>query len=234
MKSLIIGAGEIGTSLHNVLKKTHDSHIRDVEDLNLEGVKVLNICYPYFKDFVKETKEYIKQYNPKVTIIHSTVPPGTTKACGRMVVHSPVHGKHPNLEGGIKTFEKYVGADNPYAAQMAADFLSEAGIQVRIVANSKTSELSKILCTTYYGWNILFMKEVAKIAETEGVSFGQIYTLWNEFYNEGYQKLGMPQFTRPVLKPMPGPIGGHCVVNNCDLYKNFLTDTIKEKNKEYE
>lgn len=232
MRSLIIGAGEIGKSLHNVLKGYHESYIRDQEDLKLENVDVLNICYPPIKDFVKVTKAYIEQYNPKVTIIHSTVAPGTTEACGKNVVHSPIHGKHPNLEKGIKTFVKYVGANNAYAGQLAYDFLLEARILTKLVANSKTSELSKILCTSYYGWNILFMKEVAKICEEQGVPFNEVYG-WNEFYNDGYEELGMSQFVRPVLKPVPGPIGGHCVVNNCDLLDGFITNTIKKKNEEY-
>jgi UDP-N-acetyl-D-mannosaminuronate dehydrogenase len=234
MISLTIGAGEIGKSLHSVLKNKHTSYIRDVESAEaFPPIDVLNICYPPIKDFVKITQAYIKQYKPKLTIIHSTVAPGTTREVGRMVVHSPVHGKHPNLEEGIKTFVKFIGANNAYSASLAYKFLTDAGIQVKIVANSETSELSKILCTSYYGWNILFMKEVAKICEQYDVPFHSVYG-WNEYYNQGYTELGMSQFVRPVLEPIAGPIGGHCVVNNCDLLKSFITDTIKEKNKEYE
>ena len=233
-KTLIIGSGEIGKSLYEVLREKHETHIRDKEDYKLDGVEILNICYPPSKDFVKITKGYIAQYKPKVTIIHSTVAPGTTEKCGDMVVHSPVHGKHPNLAEGIRTFIKYVGGNNAYAVYLASKFLKEAGIGTKIVANSKTSELSKILCTSYYGWNLLFMKEVAKICQKQGVSFYEVYTDWNWLYNLGYQKLNSPQFMRPVLDPMPGKIGGHCVVNNCDLLDSFITNTIKQKNKEYE
>ena len=238
MKSLTIGAGEIGQSLHNVLSRGHDSYTRDKEP-NKSGYRtnkldVLNICYPYSKDFVKITKDYIKQYKPKVTIIHSTVKPGTTKKCGDMVVHSPIHGKHPNLTDGIRTFTKYIGGDDVHAVYLADKFLTQAGITTRVVANSKTSELSKILCTSYYGWNLVFMKEVARLCKKEGVPFHEVYTDWNWFYNTGYGKLNMPQFVRPVLDPVKGKIGGHCVVNNCDLLDSFITETIKDKNKEYE
>lgn len=233
MRTLIIGAGEIGKSLHSVLSEKHETYIRDKEDLELENIDVLNICYPPVKDFVKITKGYIAQYKPRLTIIHSTVVPGTTKQCGDMVVHSPVHGKHPNLQGGIKTFVKYIGGDNPYANYLADKFLKEAGIKTKVVASSKTSELSKIFCTTYYGWNILFMKEMVKICEKEGVPFHEVYTDWNWLYNLGYKELGMPQFIRPVLDPVKGKIGGHCVVENCALYDTFITRTIKDKNDEY-
>lgn len=233
MKTLTIGAGEIGKSLHSVLSGVYESYIRDKEDLKIEEIDVLNICYPPSKDFVKITKEYIAQYKPRITIIHSTVAPGTTSQCGDMVVHSPIHGKHPNLQQGIKIFVKYIGGNNAYATYLADKFLKGAGIKTKIVSNSKASELSKILCTSYYGWNILFMKEAAKICKKEGVPFHEVYTDWNWFYNLGYDQLNMPQFRRPVLDPIPGKIGGHCVVENCDLLDSFITKTIKEKNEEY-
>ena len=233
MKTLVIGAGEIGKSLHKVLSEHYEAHIRDKEDLKLENIDVLNICYPPSKDFVKITKEYIKQYKPRLTIIHSTVAPGTTAKCGDNVVHSPVHGKHPDLVGGIKTFIKYIGGNDAYSAYLADKFLKGAGIKTKIVANSKTSELSKILCTSYYGWNIIFMKEVAKICKKENVSFYEVYTDWNWLYNIGNEQIGMPQFKRPVLDPIPGKIGGHCVVENSHLIKSFITDMIIEKNEEY-
>lgn len=233
MKNLIIGGGEIGKSLFDVIKDKHETYIRDKDELKLDGVEVLNICYPPIKDFIRITKSYIKQYNPKVTIIHSTVSPGTTEKCGEMVVHSPVHGKHPNLQGGIRTFVKYVGGNNAYAVNLANKFLKQGGIKTKVVANSKTSEISKIMCTSYYGWNIIFMKEMVEICKRYGVPFNEVYSDWNFLYNAGYNELGMSQFIRPILEPMNGPIGGHCVVNNAYLLKSLITDLIVKKNDEY-
>jgi hypothetical protein len=53
---------------------------------------------------------------------------------------------------------------------------------------------------------------------------------WNENYNQGYAELGETQFIRPILQPMKGKIGGHCVVNNASLLNNLITKTIKEQN----
>ena len=233
MRSLIIGRGEIGSSLHKVLQEKHESYIRDKEPLKKEGIEVLNICYPYSKDFVKNTKAYIKEYSPKVTIIHSTVPPGTTREIGREVVHSPIHGKHPNLATGIKTFVKYVGGTQSKAIKTAKDFLLEAGIKAVRVASPETSELSKVLCTSQYGWNIVLMKEIYALCKKYKVPFSEVYIQWNTHYNEGYEKLGSPQYKRPILIYKPGKIGGHCVVNNTKLLKSFITDTIKRKDKTY-
>ena len=237
MKTLIIGRGEVGKSLEKVLKTTHETFSIDKNDtiptLLKDGVEVLNICFPYSKDFVKITKAYIAQYKPKVTIIHSTVEPGTTEKCGDAVVHSPIHGKHPNIENGILTYVKYLGGSNPYAVNLARNFLISAGVKVKVVANAKTSEISKILCTTYYGWNIVFMKEVVKICKKYKVPFSEVYQDWNFLYNLGMEQSGTSQFKRPVLEPLHGEIGGHCVINNCDLIKSEITDFILKKNKEY-
>lgn len=233
MISLTIGAGEIGQSLHNVLQLHHTAFIRDKEDMELDRVDVLNICYPPIDDFVKVTQKYIKQYNPKVTIIHSTVPVGTTREIGKNVVHSPIHGKHPNLSTGIRTFVKYIGGADSEAVEIADAFLRMAHIKTEIVSSPEASELSKIMCTTQYGWNIVLMKEIKKICKELDVPFEEVYTNWNKYYNDGYERMGMDKFRRPVLTPMGGAIGGHCVVNNCHLLDTYITKTIIEKNEEY-
>jgi len=228
-KTLILGAGEIGKSLGNVLCSAYDVTIKDKEnesEANVEGkYTVMNVCYPYSKDFVKITKDYIKQYKPKLTIIHSTVPAGTTRKIG--AVHSPVNGKHPNLAKSILTFIKFIGANNAYDAYEAEKFLTGAGIKVGHFSSSETTELAKIMCTSYYGWNIIFMKEMVKLSEKYGVPFHEAYSTWNKAYNEGYSELGETQFTRPVLKPMKGKIGGHCVVPNANLVDSIITKQIK-------
>lgn len=237
MKSLIIGAGEVGRSLYKVLKATYkkDVRIRDIEipKILFNNMAVLNICYPYSKGFVKNTKKYIEEYTPNVVIIHSTVPVGTTRECGDMCVHSPIHGKHPNLDKGILTFKKYIGGIKPKPRLLAKQYLKNAGMSVKVVKSPEVSELSKILCTTYYGWNIVFAKEVASICEELGVPFEEVYTEWNKEYNKGYTKLGMEQFVRPILEPTKGLIGGHCIVNNSKLLDSFVTNLIKERDKTY-
>ena len=243
MRTLILGTGEIGNSLARVLSSAHVVYSKDKngEPKLIGGVPapaerewdVLNICYPPSKDFVKITKAYIALYKPKVTIIHSTVAPGITAKCGPMVVHSPMHGKHPDIAKGILTYVKYVGGENAYAVSLAREFLGRANIKVKVVANSKTSELSKILCTTYYGWNIVFMKEVVKICEKYKVPFSEVYQDWNFLYNTGMDEIGTVNFKRPILFPAPGKIGGHCVVENCHLLPSDITDFIIKKNEEY-
>lgn len=230
MKNLIIGQGEVGKSLYDVLKNHHETYVKDLEEFELSDIVVLNICIPFSDKFVDQVREYQKKYNPSVTIIHSTVSPGTTRTLG--AVHSPIHGKHPNLSEGIRTFVKYLGGEDKEKVKLANKFLIQAGIKTRVVSSPEASELSKILCTTYYGYAIMYQKEVKRVCDSFGVNFEEVYG-WNKHYNKGYTKLGMPQFVRPVLDYQKGKIGGHCVVNNTKLLNDWLTNTLKERDQLY-
>ena len=228
--SLVLGAGEVGKSLAEVLGSHYPTYIADVNPPYYEDVDVLHICFPYFHGFEDAVISYQGIYKPALTIIHATVPVGTSRKVD--AVHSPIHGKHPKLSEGIRTFTKYVGAVDLQTAALAETYLSSAGITTKIVSSPEVSELSKILCTTYYGWNILFNKEVKRICDELGVSFDEVYG-WNKHYNEGYEKLGMDYFRRPVLEYSDGKIGGHCVVPNCRLLDSYITKLIKEKDETY-
>ena len=228
---LIIGAGEIGQSLFNVLRLYYDVSIRDIENTISDQFDILNICYPYSDKFIEITRKYINQYKPSLTIINSTVKPGTTKLLGEGVVHSPINGRHPYLEEGIKTFIKFIGGNDIYSVFRAVNFFNKAGITTQVFSNSTATEMAKILCTTYYGWNIVFMKEVARICDEIKLPFHEVYTEWNNAYNQGYIKLNENRFFRPVLYPMAGEIGGHCVIPNCGLFDDFLTQTVKGRNQ---
>ena len=112
MKSLIIGAGEIGQALEKVLNKYYKVWIRD-KDWGEEDIHpdIIHICFPYSENFVSNVDKYQRQYDPKYTIIHSTVPVGTARNCSAM--HSPIIGIHPSLEQSLTTFTKFIGGDHP-------------------------------------------------------------------------------------------------------------------------
>lgn len=229
--TLIIGNGEVGRALLEVLSKAHSPvYIKDVEELEMNDVMWLHICYPYSKNFVKITKAYIERYRPLYTIIHSSVPVGTTSAVGYNAYHSPIRGIHPNIADGILTFDKYIGGE--YNSEVG-DYFKRAGIKVVYVPKPETTELGKLLDTTYYGWNIVFQKEAEKICKKYGADFNVAYTAWNKSYNDGFIRLNKSNVVRPVLVPMWGKIGGHCVINNCKLLKEKVCKIILKFNKKY-
>jgi len=219
----ILGYGEIGKAIARFYKSASwRTKIKDLKrDDGLHGVEILHICIPWSDNFINIVKKEIKEIKPKLTIIHSTVAPGTTKKIGGMVVHSPVRGVHPYLYEGIKTFVKYIGADNKKAGEMAKKHLESLGIKTKLVYPSKTSELAKLFCTTYYGLCIAWHGEMAKICKKEKVNFNDVATELNKTYNEGYAKLGKKNVIRPVLFAPENGIGGHCILPNVKILKKY-------------
>ena len=224
---MVVGAGEIGKAIYSVLSKKYDVSIRDKDDEFPGEFEILHIAYPPVKNFIGITREYIKKYKPSLVVVHATVPVGFTNKIGKFAVHSPVRGVHPHLEEGIMTFEKYFGG--PKAGE-AAKIFSAIGIKTVFFPKAETTELMKILDTTYYGWNIMFGKEAKRLCDKFKVDFEDVYTRANGDYNEAYTKLGMSNVVRPVLKYMDGEIGGHCVIPNTKLLNDWLTNTLKNRN----
>ena len=231
----IIGYGEIGQSLEKLyLGKDFEIQINDTGlDLNqiTSDVDVLNIAIPFTdqEKFVSIVSHYILDLEPKLTIIHSTITPGTTlKVLNKLkdkhlVVHSPVRGIHPNLYEGLKTFTKFIGSDNKVATAATIEHYNELEINYEMFKGSKATELAKVLSTTYYGLCIAFHDDMNKLCKEHNVKYEEVATKWNKTYNEGYNKLGMENVIRPVLyPPKDGKIGGHCVVPNAELCKQFF------------
>ncbi|MEC8517908.1 MAG: hypothetical protein VXY49_03635, partial [Verrucomicrobiota bacterium] len=178
---MVIGLGEIGTSVKNIEEKAGNKfYVRDLEPSNCKfnitnEYDVIHVCIPYKgHDFVDTVVDYCQKYYSPMYIIHSTVPVGTTtliEAYGVPVVHSFVRGVHPNLEEGLLTFEKPVGSSDKDFSLKASKHLESLGIKTKILSSSETSELSKVLSTTYYGYNIIFAKLVNEMCKQEGVDF---------------------------------------------------------------
>lgn len=217
----ILGYGEVGKAIAKFYKKPL---IKDLKrDDNLENLDILNICIPYSNNFIKIVKKQIKFSKPKLTIIHSTVAPGTTKKIGSNIVHSPVRGVHPNLYPGIKIFVKYIGADNKKTGLLAQRHLRSLGIKTKLFMPSATTELGKLLSTTYYGLCIAWHGEMQKFCKKLKIDFDQAVTDFNTTYNQGYKKLKMPQVMRPALyPPKNNKIGGHCVIPNAKILQKFF------------
>jgi len=225
-KHLIIGNGQIGKSLYNVLIKTTDVEIIDKEWFSTEGLlDFLHITFGYDENFEKEVFKYQETYQPKHTIIHSTVPVGTSKRL--KAVHSPVIGIHPYLEESIETFTKFVGGEG---VDEVADMFRKCGIKIQKSQKSETTEFAKLQSTLFYGVCIEFVKEMETLCDKHNIPFSEAYTLWTQTYNEGYKKLGHPEYNRPILQPLQKKMGGHCVKPNLKLSESKFAKFIDERN----
>jgi hypothetical protein len=206
MKSLIIGKGEIGKSLWEVI----GGIITDKEYVK-EKFDIIHICFPYSKDFIKEVKRYQKLHQPTYTVIHSTVPVGISKKL--RAIHSPCLGIHPHLAQSLTTFTKFLGGEK---ASEVADYFRRFGIKVYITDKSETTEFMKIMDTTQYGIEIEFTKEIKRLCDAYKIPF-EMWSVYVNNYNQGYEKLGYPEYKKYNLVPIKGKIGGHCVTQNAEL-----------------
>ena len=225
MKIGIVGHGQVGQAVAKLYTETdtskswfsfdkiliYDPYQGMMDDIS--EVDILNVCIPYTKDFVSIVKDLP---TPNwYTVIHSTVPVGTTEKFGHKFLHSPVRGVHPNLYEGLKTFVKFIGGDEQLA-QAYSGHLKTLGVETHICKDAKTTELSKLADTTYYGLCIAFTSDMKKLCDEYDLDFMEVMTKYNNTYNEGYKKLGKPNVIRPVLYPTD-KIGGHCVIPNAKL-----------------
>lgn len=218
-RQLIIGMGEVGTALGEILVEQYNVFCFDPFDVHysqdVQGeFEVMHICFPYSENFIQNVKAYQEKYQPHYTVIHSTVPVGTSRKCGAS--HSPIRGLHPHLESGIKTFTKFIGGEQ---ASEVADIFRRVGLRVAILDKQESTELGKLADTEYYRECIEFCKRIKELCDKQGVPFHEVYTMFNQTYNEGYILLGHPEFVRPVLQPIMKPIGGHCLLPNQKLIK---------------
>ena len=226
----ILGYGEVGQAIAKLYK---NPKVKDLKrDDGLSGVEILNICIPWSEKFINILEKEIKNIKPKLIIIHSTVAPGTTKKLSQkfngIVVHSPIRGVHPNLYKGIKTFVKYIGADNKEAGKLAEKHLESLGIKTKLFIPSVVTELGKILDTTYYGVCIAWHGEMKEICDKFGVDFESAVTDFNKTYNEGYKKMGKTNVIRPVLYSPQSGRPKHCIVPNAAILSKYYKTPIFE------
>lgn len=221
---LVCGLGEVGFAIAKVFEA--DGIDKD-QKADQKSYKYVHICIPYSKHFQKIVEDYQDQYAPEFTIIHSTVPPGTSSKLN--AIHSPVLGIHPFLEQGIRTFVKMLGGEN---ASYVADEFRRHGLRVHLFDKSETTEIMKILDTTFYGVCIDYTKHVKEVCQDYDIPF-EAWHIWTNNYNTGYNKLGFPEYTRPNLVPIMTKQGGHCTIPNCDLLETTFTRLLKELNEKW-
>ena len=105
-----------------------------------------------------------------------------------------------------------------------------AGLTISILKKPENTEAGKIISTTLYGHQIKCCKQVNDICDKYDLDFEEVYTRFNETYNDGYKAIGEGQFRKPILDPIPGPIGGHCIMPNCELLHDQLMFELKKYN----
>lgn len=228
-KTLVIGLGEVGRPLYELLREQHETTGMDVAPVDVpDRVDVMHVCYPFeIPDFIGETVRYIARFRPALTVINSTVAVGTTRAVadrsGAAVVNSPVRGKHARMLEEMRFYTKFIGALDPGAAGRTAEHFQAAGMKTKVLSSPEASELAKLTETTYFGVLIAWAQEVERYCDQTGASYDEVVSIYDEI---GYL---------PRVKFFPGVIGGHCVMPNIEILKKFtnseLLDMIQHSNR---
>lgn len=215
-RHLVIGMGEVGNGLFDVLIGRHHVMARDKDPILItDPIYALHISIPWSDKFEEEVKKYIAAYKPMVTIVYSTVPIGTCERLG--AVHSPVEGKHPAIGLSIRNSARWIGSSDENQLNKAEDIWKDI-VPVRKMPKADFTEWLKLRSTSKYGVNIAWADYEAKVSKELGLDFVAVKQ-FDLDYNNMYQRLGMLQFQRYVLDPPEGKIGGHCVVPNAELLK---------------
>src|SRR5215469_3101767 len=109
---LVVGLGEVGGPLLEVLQEAHPAAGRDIEDRAFQGVQILHLCFPFGSEFISAAVGYAELYQPEVVVVNSTVVPGTTRMIeektGVAAVYSPVRGKHARMAEELRRYRKFV------------------------------------------------------------------------------------------------------------------------------
>ena len=226
-KVLVVGLGDVGHPLFELLHESGKFEVYgfDVDEAKMREVgqgclpsevDVMHVCIPCGgqNKFVDIAASYVERVKPKLVIINSTVPPGTTRRvferCGCRIVHSPVRGVHKSLEHmkwELRRWTKYVGGADAEAAETAREHLEKLGLKTKVLKSSLETELAKLFETTYRAWMIVCFHEMHRISKYFGADFEGVA----DFLEDTHRV----RLDRPVM--FPDVIGGHCLIPNVEL-----------------
>ena len=229
-KVLVVGLGEVGRPLFELLKECGRFEVYglDVDEDKMravgqsvsalpEEVDVMHVCIPCGDRvrFVEIVAGYADKFKPKLLIVNSTVPPGTTmdvyRRCPKcLVAHSPVRGVHKSLgymKWELKRWTKYIGGVNAEAGEAARKHFEEAGFKTKVLKGCAETELAKLFETTYRAWMIACFQEMHRISKHFGADFDSVV----DFLEDTHRV----RLDRPVM--FPDVIGGHCLIPNTEL-----------------
>jgi UDP-N-acetyl-D-mannosaminuronate dehydrogenase len=250
-KVLVVGLGEIGHALFELLKEEDDFTVYglDLDETKMRAtgqaksklpnkVDTMHVCLlcKIQEKFVDTVASYAKQFKPKLLIINSTVPLGTTKKIYEqykcLVAHSPVRGVHKNhkhMKWELKRWTKYVGGVNTKATNATRKHFEKMNLKVKTLKSCAETELAKLFETTYRAWMIACFQEMHRISRHFDADFDEVI----DFLEDTHRL----RLDRPIM--FPAFIGGHCLIPNTELLLNaydseFLRLILKSNEKRKE
>jgi UDP-N-acetyl-D-mannosaminuronate dehydrogenase len=218
LKVLVIGLGEVGMPIYKMLYASGQFYVYGLDLKQPDSIlpaerkaDILHICIPCSdaKRFIDAVCDYVCEYEPKLLIIHSTVPPLTTRmiweeirrVCPH-VAHSPVRGVHFQMLEDMQTYKKFVGGATPEGGREAFNHLINVGFNCQLMRNS-----TKLFETSYAATVIAMFQEMQRISKQFGADFFDIIDIFIDTHKH--------RLDRPIYHP--SVIGGHCLMPNIVL-----------------
>lgn len=223
MRNILVGFGEVGQGVYEVLSETHKIDVHDpkqnfnVDEFATPTTNILMIAIPYGELFEEVVLQYQRMYYAKHTVIFSSVPVGT---CTKLnAIHSPIEGRHSNMAEYIKNHVRWIGGYNTEIIR----FFHDAGLKLQVVHRPEITEFLKLRSTTYYGLCIEFARYTKAVCDEIGMDYNFVKK-YDRDYNDLNDVMGVPDLQRYILDPPEGKIGGHCVLPNIELLKKQYPD----------
>lgn len=224
MSALIIGAGEIGLPLAEIL----GADMRDVnEPVGLSAqYDWLHICYPWSDEFVNITVDYVERYRPAYCVIHSTAVPRASASVQQKVLasvaYSPVRGRHGSMAVDMRRYLKFVaGRDDG----IVCHYFEQVGIpSCPFDGPMRELELAKLWETSYTALLIVWAQELKRYEQELDIDPGMVLEITRDVKH------------LPDHRFYPGFIGGHCLMQNLELLDrirpSLMVDAVKASNEE--
>ena len=236
---LIVGLGEVGHTLFDLFEETgkFDVYGLDLDKEKMRGIAggkkppdkpdFMHVCIPCMEPekFIRTTKEYMEKFRPKLTIIDSTIPPGTTerifKKMQMPLAHSPVRGMHESLETmkrDVRFWKKYVGGVTEESAEEARKHFEKLGLKVKVLKSPAETELAKLFETIFRAWMIASFQEMHRISRHFKADFNEVVDMLEDIHRVDLNK--------PLH--FPDVIGGHCLIPNTEmLLKSYDSEFLR-------
>jgi UDP-N-acetyl-D-mannosaminuronate dehydrogenase len=116
----------------------------------------------------------------------------------------------------LSKYKKFVGTIEPEHGRKAAEHFESVGLTTKVLSSPEATELAKLTETTYFGLMIAWAQELERYCDRSGASYDEIISFYEEI-----------QFF-PRVKYFPGVIGGHCVMPNIEILRNFEQSDLLE------
>lgn len=226
---LVVGVGEVGGPLADLLETKRTVVRLDAEPADVEEkVSTMHVCFPYDDSFPDSVVGLITKHNPKLTVVHSTVVPGTTRSIahgtGWAVAYSPIRGRHGEMKEDLVRYAKFFAAADYRGRRIASDYFCRLDLfRTEYVFPVEALELAKLVETSYSGLLIAWAQELERFCEELGVGRTEALALTEE----------VEYFPRYAF--YPGHIKGHCIMDNLDLLEQIrpspLIDAIRASNE---